>query len=152
MSGRSAGECIPKARAAAKTRAGDKIFKVAADLFYNEGIRAVGVETIVKRAGVAKISLYRKFASKDDLIVAYLENRNSDYWRIVDELIGRHKGRPREQLRSLMAYVADRATTQKYRGCPFINYAGEFGSEGCGVWLRPSTSVSPSSWPTPYFY
>jgi AcrR family transcriptional regulator len=119
-------ESIPKVRAAPRIRAGDRIFKVAADLFYNEGIRAVGVETIVKKAGVAKISLYRKFASKDDLIVSYLENRNADYWRVVDEIIGRREGCPREQLRSLMAYVADRTTAQKYRGCPFINYAGEF--------------------------
>ena len=61
---------------------------MAAELFYSQSIRAVGVETIVKQAGVAKISLYRSFASKDDLIVAYLDNRNADYWRNVDTDLG----------------------------------------------------------------
>jgi AcrR family transcriptional regulator len=106
--------------------AGDKVFEVASELFYTQSIRGVGVETIVKEAGVAKISLYRSFTSKDDLIVAYLENRNTRYWRIVDGILAKHEGDPRSQLRALIAYVADRVTTQGYRGCPFINYAAEF--------------------------
>ena len=126
MSKRSAGQTSSRLQASPKKRAADRIFAVAADLFYNEGIRVSGVETIVKKAGVAKISLYRKFASKDDLIVAYLENRNAEYWSIVDEVLARREGHPREQLRSLIAYVTGRAATQGYRGCPFINYAAEF--------------------------
>jgi AcrR family transcriptional regulator len=114
------------ARATEEMRAGEKVFEVAADLFYSQSIRAVGVETIVKRAGVAKISLYRSFASKDDLIVAYLDNRNADYWRKVDRILATHKDDPRAQLRALIDHVADRATTPGYRGCPFINYAAEF--------------------------
>ena len=106
-------------------RAGERVFAVAADLFYRESIRSVGVETIVKAAGVAKISLYRNFASKDELIVAYLENRNAAYWRQIDRLMAtRHDARGR--LRALIAYVTGRATTRGYRGCPFINYAAEF--------------------------
>ena len=62
--------------APARKLARDKVLRVAADLFYRKGIRAVGVEEIVKQAGVAKISLYRNFESKDDLVVAYLEGRN----------------------------------------------------------------------------
>jgi AcrR family transcriptional regulator len=114
------------ARATEGMRAGEKVFEVAAGLFYSQSIRAVGVETIVKRAGVAKISLYRNFASKDDLIVAYLDKRNADYWRNVDRIVAKHKNGPRAQLRALIDYVADRATTPGYRGCPFINYAAEF--------------------------
>src|SRR5258708_2643779 len=87
------------ARATRELRAGEKVFDVAADLFYSQSIRAVGVETIVKQAGVAKISLYRSFASKDDLIVAYLDNRNADYWRNVDRIVAKHRGDPRAQLR-----------------------------------------------------
>jgi len=55
----------------------DKVFAVAADLFHRKGIRAVGVEEIVNEADVAKISLYRNFASMDDLVVTYLEGRNA---------------------------------------------------------------------------
>jgi AcrR family transcriptional regulator len=113
------------ARTKAKKTAGDRVFEVAADLFYKESIRAVGVDTIVKQAGVAKISLYRKFASKDDLIVSYLESRNTDYWSNVDRILAKAND-PRVQLRSLISHVAGRATTPGYRGCPFINYASEF--------------------------
>lgn len=106
--------------------AGDRVFEVAADLFYREGIRAVGVDTIVKQAGVAKISLYRNFDSKDDLIVAYLEKRNADYWRNVDRVLATKRDDPRAHLRALISYIAGRTTTPGYRGCPFINYTSEF--------------------------
>jgi AcrR family transcriptional regulator len=113
------------ARASGEKRAGERVFEVAADLFYRESIRSVGVEAIVQQAGVAKISLYRSYESKDDLIVAYLEGRNADYWRKVDRILAA-KGNPRAKLRTLIDYVAGRATTPGYRGCPFINYAAEF--------------------------
>jgi AcrR family transcriptional regulator len=104
----------------------DKVFSVAADLFYREGIRAVGVETIVKQAGVAKISLYRSFESKDDLVVAYLENRNAVFWRQWDEAFAKYQGNPKAQLHAIMTYLAERTTKSGYRGCPFINYSAEF--------------------------
>ena len=104
----------------------DKIAAVAADLFYRKGIHAVGVEEIVKQAGVAKISLYRNFDSKDDLIVAYLEDRNADFWRQWDDAFSRYEGNPQAQLRAIMTYLARRTTQPGYRGCPFINYAAEF--------------------------
>ena len=104
----------------------DSVFEVAADLFYRKGIRAVGVETIVKEAGVAKISLYRSFPSKDDLVVAYLENRNAMFWKFWDEAFARYDGNPRAQLRAIMTYLAERTTKPGYRGCPFINYSAEF--------------------------
>jgi len=107
-------------------RAGERVFDVASQLFYRESIRSVGVEAIVKQAGVAKISLYRNFESKDDLIVAYLERRNEEYWGIIDKLLAKQQGNPRAQLRDLIDYIARRATTPGYRGCPFINYAAEF--------------------------
>jgi AcrR family transcriptional regulator len=104
----------------------DKVLAAAADLFYRKGIRAVGVEEIVKEAGVAKISLYRSFRSKDDLIVAYLEARNAEFWRNWDEAFSKYVDDPRTQLRAVMTYLARRTTAPGYRGCPFINYAVEF--------------------------
>src|SRR5947209_2384286 len=76
----------------------DRVFAVAADLFYRKGVRAVGVEEIVREAGVAKISLYRGFASKDDLVAAYLDDRNAGFWRKWDEAFARHESKPRTQL------------------------------------------------------
>ena len=113
------------ARGPGEKRAGERIFEVAADLFYRQSIRSVGVETIVKQADVSKITLYRNFESKDDLIVAYLENRNAEYWHMLDRLMEKESG-PRARLRLLVDYIADRASTPGYRGCPFINYAAEF--------------------------
>jgi AcrR family transcriptional regulator len=109
-----------------RKRARDKILAAADELFYGQGIRAVGVDAIAKRAGVSKISLYRNFRSKDDLVVAYLENRNSAYWRLWDRTLAQYAGDPRAQLRALMTYLADRTTEPGYRGCPFINCAVEF--------------------------
>ena len=106
--------------------AGDKIFEVAADLFYRKGVRAVGVEAIVKQAGVAKISLYRNFASKDDLVVAYLQDRNAAFWHHWDEAFAPYKADPHAQLHAIMTYLAHRTTQPGYRGCPFINYCAEF--------------------------
>jgi AcrR family transcriptional regulator len=125
MSGQSGRTAKATTGTAGAKRAGEKVFAVAADLFYRESIRAVGVETIVKEAGVAKISLYRSFASKDDLIVAYLQNRNADYWRALDRMMTKEKD-PRSQLRVLVDHIAGRTTMPGYRGCPFINYAAEF--------------------------
>jgi AcrR family transcriptional regulator len=114
------------APAGREKRAGERVFEVAADLFYRESIRSVGVETIVQQAGVSKISLYRNFKSKDDLIVAYLKNRNTEYWRKVDQILATKRGNPRARLLALIDYIGGRATTPGYRGCPFINFAAEF--------------------------
>ena len=105
--------------------AGERVFEVAADLFYSQSIRSVGVTAIVKQAGVAKISLYRNFESKDDLIVAYLENRNAGYWRIVDRIMAAEQDNARAQLRALVSYVASRQRRRAI-AIPFINYAAEF--------------------------
>ena len=107
-------------------RAAERVFEAATDLFRQHSIRAVGVETIVKTAGIAKISLYRSFASKDELILAYLTRINGTYWDNVDEYLARHESDPQSQLRAYMAYIAESATVPGYRGCPFINYAAEF--------------------------
>jgi AcrR family transcriptional regulator len=111
---------------AAGKLARDKVFAVAADLFYRKGIHAVGVEEIVREAGVAKISLYRNFASKDDLVVAYLQDRNNVFLSDWDQAFDRYRDDPRAQLRAIMTYIAGRSTHEGYRGCPFINFCAEF--------------------------
>ena len=111
---------------AAGKLARDKVFSVAADLFYRKGIHAVGVEEIVRQAGVAKISLYRNFASKDDLVVAYLKARSEVFLRDWDDAFDRFRDDPRAQLRAIMTYIGDRTTQPGYRGCPFINFSAEF--------------------------
>jgi AcrR family transcriptional regulator len=104
----------------------ERIFDVAKDLFYRRGIRAVGVDTIVSEAGATKMSLYRCFSSKDDLVVAYLKERDEVYWRWWDETVARHPQAPRQQIRALCQAIANRAAQPGYRGCAFTNAATEF--------------------------
>ena len=88
--------------AAARTEGDDRsarerLLAVAGELFYRQGIRSVGVDEIVACANVAKMSLYRSFSSKDELVAAYLRDRNERYWRWWDGVTARHPGDPREQ-------------------------------------------------------
>lgn len=104
----------------------ERLLDAAGDLFYRQGIRSVGVDEIVARADVAKMSLYRSFPSKDDLAAAYLEAHDALYWDRWDGMVARHRGDPREQLRALFRGLARRATRPDWRGCPFTNAATEF--------------------------
>ncbi|MDB5800510.1 MAG: bacterial regulatory s, tetR family protein [Rhodocyclales bacterium] len=96
------------------------------ELFYLEGARAVGVDAVVKRAGVNKMSLYRQFESKDALLLHYLTRRQERFWNYFGESLAKHPGKPREQLCQFFIDVAERAQRTGYRGCPFVNLAIEF--------------------------
>jgi AcrR family transcriptional regulator len=109
-----------------KKCARDRILAAANELFYREGIRAIGIDTVIERAGVCKASLYRAFPSKDELISTFLEERDRLYWEWWDSVVGRHPGRPREQLRALFEALGKRTSSPSYRGCPFVNTAVEF--------------------------
>src|SRR5687768_18585600 len=83
----------------------DRILNTARELFYREGARAVGVDTVVAQSGVAKTSLYRWFPSKDALIVAVLEEEAKDRWAGWDYTAQRADPSPREQLRAQLAGI-----------------------------------------------
>ena len=104
----------------------ERLLAVASDLFYRQGIRSVGVDEIVAEANVAKMSLYRSFASKDELAAAYLMGRDERYWRWWDGIVAKHPGDPRRQIEALFLSLAERTTHPKWRGCPFTNAATEF--------------------------
>ena len=107
-------------------RAIDRIRESAQELFYNEGIRAIGVDEIVNRAGVTKPSLYRSFASKDELAAAYLQDYDAAFWQRFDAGAERHAGDPRAQLRAYLQGLAQRASKDGYRGCGLTNAAVEY--------------------------
>ncbi len=102
-----------------------RVLDAAERLFYHEGIRATGVEAVAQAAGVAKISLYRAFGTKDELIVAYLQRRRAAYWEQWDALASQPDD-PAGRLLAVIDHIADRAATPGYRGCPFTNCAIEF--------------------------
>ena len=71
---------------------------MARELFYKKGIRAIGVDEVVRRAGVTKPSLYRSFASKDDLAAAYLAKYDQEFWQRFELSVAAHPGDPRAQI------------------------------------------------------
>jgi AcrR family transcriptional regulator len=104
----------------------EHLLRAAGDLFYREGVRAVGVDAVVERAGVNKMSLYRQFSSKDDLVLAYLERKDQQFFGYVEKSFAMHPGNPARQLQQYFEDLAVRASAEDYRGCPFVNVAVEF--------------------------
>lgn len=103
-----------------------RILDTASTLFYERGVRAVGVDLVVDASGVAKTSLYRHFRTKDDLIVAFLEREDLEFWDLWDEVAARHAGDPVAELEAHMRWIGKRLARANYRGCPQINVAAEF--------------------------
>src|SRR6266480_7553305 len=77
----------------------ERILAAASDLFYRHGIRAVGVEAIAEAAETNKMTLYRHFPSKDELVAEYLRRLAADAGHFWDDLAAAHPGDPRGQLR-----------------------------------------------------
>ena len=122
----------------------EKILNVAGDLFYRQGFRAVGVDTVVRETNVAKMTLYRYFPSKDDLIVAYLESAHQRFWEWFDAAISAHTGDPRRQLLAVFEALERLVKSPACHGCPFIVAACEFpepDTPGHAVALRHKQSV-----------
>ncbi|HEY0685743.1 MAG TPA: TetR/AcrR family transcriptional regulator [Steroidobacter sp.] len=115
-------ERVPQVRGLAVR---EKILSMADELFYREGLRAVGVDTLIAESGVAKTTLYRWFPSKDALIAAFLERRNAQFWAQWDRIAAKHKEDPRAELDAQLGWIARYVSGPKYRGCPFINAAAE---------------------------
>ena len=127
------GADVVKAEEAGKPRVRDRIFETASDLFYRHGIRAVGVDAIAQEAGTNKMSFYRSFASKDDLVAEYLRDQEKGYFAWWDETIAPHTGNPRRQLEALFEAYLDLAKfkakadcgCKTSRGCALGNAAVE---------------------------
>ncbi|CAM5770683.1 TetR family transcriptional regulator [Labrys miyagiensis] len=107
-------------------RARERIRRTARELFYKEGIRAVGVDTIVSKAGVTKPTLYRCFGSKDDLAAAYAKDYDDEFWERFEEAGIGFENDPRRHLRNYLTGLGERATNAGYRGCGLSNAAVEY--------------------------
>lgn len=103
----------------------ERILTVASDLFYRHGIRAVGVESIAEAAGTNKMTLYRHFSSKDELVAEYLRRLASQAAAAFEQLKAAHPGKPCEQLRAWLADMASHVADGDERGCPLSNAAVE---------------------------
>jgi AcrR family transcriptional regulator len=103
----------------------ERILSAASDLFYRRGIRAVGVETIAEEAETNKMTLYRHFPSKDDLVAQYLQRLAEQANSSWDRLEARHWGDPSAQLRGWLKDMAAQVAKRDERGCPLANAAVE---------------------------
>ncbi|MET0868948.1 MAG: TetR/AcrR family transcriptional regulator [Pseudorhodoplanes sp.] len=103
----------------------DRILETADRLFYLQGIRAIGVDTIAAEIGISKRTLYNHFPSKDALISAYLERRF---------VAPRPSAKsPVEQILGTFDSLERRFAAKDFRGCPFVNAVAELGSEDRAV-------------------
>lgn len=107
----------------------ERLLESAADLFYQQGFQAVGLDRILDAVGITKTAFYKHFESKDELIVAVLEHRDK---KDIEDMIAfmkvRGAGDPRRQILALFDHLADWFRQPGFRGCLFMNAATEFPS------------------------
>lgn len=101
------------------------ILEVATRLFYTRGIRAVGMDSVIKECGVGNATVYRQFPTKDALATAYVEGRADAWFERMREATGEH-GDPRDKLIAVFQVLATDCAGSSYRGCPMLNTSTEF--------------------------
>jgi AcrR family transcriptional regulator len=106
----------------------EKLFQTAARLFYQHGYRAIGVDTIAAESDIGKMTLYRHYPSKDDLIVAFLRESDKEFWEYFEQST---KDAPtaRGKLLAFFKALQSYAVSPACYGCPFINVATEYPEE-----------------------
>jgi len=120
-----------------RSEARERILATADRLFYDEGIHAVGIQRIVAESAVTRVTLYRHFPSKDDLISAYLERRAQYDRDQIGGIIATYADDPRAALTELATALTRDDFAAIRRGCPFINASAEFtGSHPARVHAR----------------
>jgi len=116
----------------------DHLIATALDLFSQYGYRATGIDTILAESGVAKMTLYNHFKSKDELIIAALKKRDDDFMQWLGDAMIRHsvqqQGDPRtHKLLALFDSLHEWINSEAFYGCNFINASIEFKSEDSPV-------------------
>lgn len=115
--------------AASGLPARDRLLAAATALFYREGIHSVGVDRVIEVAGVTRATLYKQFAGKENLVLAYLEGEDAGL-RALFEQAAATGGTPDELLELVVAGIQADIAQRHTRGCPFINAAAEYPDEG----------------------
>jgi len=107
----------------------DRLLNAADDLFFKEGIRAVGINRVLQEAQTPIMTLYRNFGSKDGLAAAYLERRGQrNIEEVTSELVERCASSPREKMLATFDIIIEGLDKGEFRGCPFINATVEMAS------------------------
>ncbi|WP_341995619.1 TetR/AcrR family transcriptional regulator [Microbacterium sp. LWH7-1.2] len=106
-----------------------RLLQAATDLFYNEGIHSVGVDRIIEEAGVTRATMYKQFAGKEGLVLAYLEGEDQGL-RALFTQASHASDDPEVLLDLVVAGIEQDIRDRHTRGCPFINAAAEYPDEG----------------------
>ena len=107
----------------------ERILSTAYRLFYRDGIRATGIDRVIAEARVTKVTFYRHFASKDALIVAFLELRHDRWMQWFRDALDRHATSGRRGRLPVVSAVEEWMSADSFRGCAFINSVNELGDE-----------------------
>jgi AcrR family transcriptional regulator len=109
----------------------ERILDTAAELFYRDGVRGVGVDRIAAESGLAKMTLYYHFKSKDELVVAWLRRRDEEWMSWLESAVERRGGPP---LLAVFDALHEWFEKPEFRGCAFINAHAELG------WSSPAAA------------
>lgn len=106
----------------------ERILGAAHALFYGEGIRATGIDKIIERSSVSKVTFYRQYASKDDLIRAYLDYRHEKWIAWFQGSLAQAQAAGASAVSALVTTLRSWFSQPDFRGCAFLNAAAELGS------------------------
>jgi AcrR family transcriptional regulator len=104
---------------------GERILSTATDLFYREGVHAVGIQRVIDEAGIAKASLYAHYESKDDLVAACLARHAANARAAIGARLARPGLDARGKLLALFDAQVESVQSTAFRGCPFLNVTSE---------------------------
>lgn len=121
-----------------KRGARDRLLDTATELFYQHGIHSVGIDLVIAKSGVAKMTLYRHFGSKDDLVLAFLDRINTEWTTWLRSRVGASRVQPRNRPLAVFDALGEWFQSPTFRGCPFVATAAEF--------RDPSHAVHRASW------
>jgi AcrR family transcriptional regulator len=113
---------VPTEQTPTDANARERILSAAYDLFSHNGIRAVGIDAVIERAGVARMTLYRHFKSKDELVLAFLERREELWTKAwLQGEVEKRASDPGERLLAIFDVFDEWFRTDDFEGCSFIN-------------------------------
>lgn len=114
----------PVARTTTGAGTRQRILDAANELFYSQGIRATSADRIIEQVGITKVTFYRHFRAKSDLVVAYLEQQSAAERAWLESTA--REGDPLARARTIAEDIGAASCSPGFRGCAFINAAAEF--------------------------
>lgn len=107
----------------------DKILNTASDLFHTRGINSTGVDTIVAVAGTTKMTLYKYFRTKEDLILEVLQTSHQSFENWLDDKLKLNSKKPADKIQQLFDYIEEWVNSPEFIGVGFIKASAEFPNE-----------------------